>query len=522
MLGRLAQCFPATTAGVSLCDSVTSLPPVKEVKDIFDNDAKQSNAYVPTTSLSTQLSGLKRRSTSIGRLAHQTSTASNPSVCAFFVTVSSKNPPLSAHDLSRSFQSRVIADEDRYSRFSASLDSDATHFHQLQGYNARSSINPTMHPLAGRDEVKRLVEDMIMNSSFGATKGSSSSPTVPTAWEGKVSSGPLGSSETISAAKISEARRAGKTHESLLFFSVNHAIGDGVSLGVVMGDLSDERDNIRAIVDKEIAKRKANDKKNKARGWRGFLQRLMRQLSRLWWFARGAAIVLKEQLYLTLFSARSPLEQIIALAASRAAADSSSARVKRSISWVDAMSVEEASAIAKSIGVGKGSSTINDLFVACVGKAIQKQIEEHKKREGPSLKHLKSDRLKVLVPVHLYGGVLLPGQSIGNRIGGFCAELDLSSASSPSRVSSVSSSLSIAKDTPIALFAYGLGQFMGLGFVPRFVARWALHSGTKGASFALSNVRGPDFPLHYDGRKVESVAGFLPPPPGCPIGIIVQ
>ena len=128
----------------------------------------------------------------------------------------------------------------------------------------------------------------------------------------------------------------------------------------------------------------------------------------------------------------------------------------------------------------------------------------------------------VLIPVHLFGGILLPGQSIGNRIGGFCAELDLSSASAPSRCSSVSSSLSIAKDTPIALLSYSLGQLLGLGFVPSLVCRLALRSGTRGASFAVSNVRGPPGPLHYGGRKVETVAGFLPPPPGCPIGVVVQ
>jgi len=38
----------------------------------------------------------------------------------------------------------------------------------------------------------------------------------------------------------------------------------------------------------------------------------------------------------------------------------------------------------------------------------------------------------------------------------------------------------------------------------------------------VSNVRGPEEALHVDGRTVESVVGFVPPPPGVPIGIVVQ
>ncbi len=53
---------PTATAGVTLCENVSS-PPIKE---IFDGVESKSQSYVPTNSLSTQLTGLKRRSTSIG------------------------------------------------------------------------------------------------------------------------------------------------------------------------------------------------------------------------------------------------------------------------------------------------------------------------------------------------------------------------------------------------------------------------------------------------------------------------
>jgi hypothetical protein len=37
----------------------------------------------------------------------------------------------------------------------------------------------------------------------------------------------------------------------------------------------------------------------------------------------------------------------------------------------------------------------------------------------------------------------------------------------------------------------------------------------------VSNVRGPDMALHIMGKEVKQIVGFLPPPPGCPIGIAV-
>ena len=39
---------------------------------------------------------------------------------------------------------------------------------------------------------------------------------------------------------------------------------------------------------------------------------------------------------------------------------------------------------------------------------------------------------------------------------------------------------------------------------------------------AVSNNRGYDKKLHINGMTVESAAGFIPLPPGLPIGVVVQ
>jgi hypothetical protein len=41
------------------------------------------------------------------------------------------------------------------------------------------------------------------------------------------------------------------------------------------------------------------------------------------------------------------------------------------------------------------------------------------------------------------------------------------------------------------------------------------------ADVAVSNVRGPEKPIHLCGHEVTQIVGFLPPPPGCPVGIAV-
>ena len=41
------------------------------------------------------------------------------------------------------------------------------------------------------------------------------------------------------------------------------------------------------------------------------------------------------------------------------------------------------------------------------------------------------------------------------------------------------------------------------------------------ADCAVSNVRGPEDALHILGREVKQIVGFLPPPPGCPLGVAV-
>ena len=55
------------------------------------------------------------------------------------------------------------------------------------------------------------------------------------------------------------------------------------------------------------------------------------------------------------------------------------------------------------------------------------------------------------------------------------------------------------------------------GFIP-----WLFENAHANASVVVTNVRGPDRVVHLDGREVVGTLGFLPLPPGIPIGMVIQ
>ena len=125
------------------------------------------------------------------------------------------------------------------------------------------------------------------------------------------------------------------------------------------------------------------------------------------------------------------------------------------------------------------------------------------------------------MPIHLYGGALLPGQDLGNRIGAVTLSVDASGDSAVASLSRAREALAMVKETPAAIVSHLVAKVVSLPVVPTFLARCAMERGTCGATFAVSNVRGPPKYLHVAGRRVERVCGFVPPPPGVPIGVVV-
>jgi len=391
----------------------------------------------------------------------------------------------------------------------------------------------TMHTVGYRGDLRGRIE-RLLTEKFDVTKK---------LWEVHISSGKLGSSGAISRLKVDNLRRedaaaaasgdgvaAGPTDtETILLFRAHHALADGVSLIAALADLSDEAEEFRSMVKEAMKRRRAKGKDAT------FLRKLATYLRRIVWFYLGSIRALMYQGYLLLTTPRNPFETVLRVAAE----DAAEAYPGRSISWCDAAPLEEVKAVARASGKG---ITLNDVFVSCVTYAVAKQLGEHRGRmelldEASVEKGGQSTssswwssatkpagKINVVLPVHLYGGANPPGSSVGNNIGALTArcpgEIDASSTATD-RLGRVHSSLESVKGTPVALLSWVMAKFCS-DYLPEGVTKSVFRNANANAAVVVSNSRGSAKKMHINGRRVESAAGFLPLPPGIPVGVIVQ
>ncbi|GMH90190.1 hypothetical protein TrST_g12937 [Triparma strigata] len=489
MLSNLAKILPLATA-VAACneiEDITSsikLEPAPEISQMLANIEHKRCGGLPAPAL-------KRRTTSIGRLAHLTSTASNPSVVSFFVTLSG-DTGLTSSSFATTFSSRILASP-RYSRFASTLSPDSQTFTSKDVSEILKSLVSDTVPPSGRLETSRIIESMIYAPLPLSASGE------PFLWSARVCQGPITStSPGFNLKTASEAIESGRTEESYIFFKASHILGDGVSLGNVLIDLSDEAPELNQKITDMVKRRR-----RRGGGKRGFLQKLVKAFRKLAWFIAGCFKFFKHQLLLTLDNRRNPFEAILR----------SAKEANRTLSWTT--SPIPLTALKKICG--HYNCTVNDLFVTCVSLAVKRQLRELGVNGGEEGKNI-----GVVIPVHLQGGVLLEGQSIGNRIGAVNASIGVEGNDRTKALVSAKGSLKILKETPAPLISYLMAKVITLPFVPVAVASMGLKFGIGGACVAISNVRGPESKLHIDGRTVENVVGFVPPPPGVPIGVVVQ
>ena len=371
-------------------------------------------------------------------------------------------------------------------------------------------------------------------------------------------------------------RRGASPSESVLLFRCHHALADGASIMAALSDLSDEAEEIRCGVEAELEKwrkRMGGGGRREVGFLRRILSRLMRLLKLCAWFAVGTARALAHQAYLQMTSRTNPFDPVLEDARGRGPVPSG-----RSISWCDAAPLDEVKCVARSIGKatrgGGGVATtsgitVNDLFVSCVTYAVARQLVEHEeyhaahavavaddddddddeargggRRRKKNEKYYAVPTINVVVPVHLGGGAILPGESVGNNIGAFVAKcpgaiderLDAKEGAAagrggggggPTKTTTVErlvrvhESLSRSKGGPAPLVSHHLARFCS-DHLPDGVTQSIFRRANANAAVVVSNVRAYDKKLHISGMTLESAAGFLPLPPGIPIGVVVQ
>jgi hypothetical protein len=508
---------------------------------------------------------LRRRMTPVGRFSLKSETETNLSIPVFFLALSGTKTKkefegdnvltqmticsprrtdaiFAPSDLEDAWTKQNMAG--RHPRFHSVVDANRSHFEEKYP-NLNNHVSETVHSSGPyREDLRRRIEHLLTSPIDVSDK----------LWEVKVSNGPLGSSGAIGKAKTnmllgrnkttddeppmtksgkgglwSDAALKGKNPtESILLFRSHHALADGASIMAALCDLCDEGEEIRnkIRVDLEQWKRGKGGKHRM-----GFLRRIFMRLARLLklcaWLTIGTARVMLYQSYLQITTKSNPFDAVRDDMIHRSG--DAGLPLGRSISWCDVASLDEVKLIARTIGK---SITINDIFVSCVTSAVARQLKEHEEYSNAIGNGARCNytvpNINVVVPVHLRGGVILPGESVGNNIGAFVAKCpgemkdnNKSLSSTVDRLICVHESMSRSKYGPTPLISHYIARFCST-YLPDSMTTKLFSRANANAAVVVSNTRGYEKKLHIHGMTVESAAGFLPLPPGIPIGVVVQ
>lgn len=417
-------------------------------------------------------SGLRRKMTPIGRFSLLSETAASPSVPAVLLTLG--GAPLAAGELGEALTLGVVPAS---ARFRCRVDERALEFvDDLGGGGAPAVLEGAAIGVAALPGVvaEALVAPLVGREGGGPW------------WEARLF--PHGGGG------------GGKTS---VLVRAHHCLADGVSLASLFSRATDQAPEIEAAVAAEVERRRRSRPKTRGPRWLRTVRRWLSALRFLASLLRGAWAMVRVAL--------------VTHAPFRGAAPRRGAAQGRSVAWRAHFStVAELKRVAKALG-GDGA-TVNDVFAAVVAGALRGAVDDR------AVRHV-----TCAVPVHLYGGALVPGVDVGNHIGAVLATLPLPPApadaadaqeAAAAHVATVSRDVGGAlRGGAGAIVAYGAAYLAG-ACLPRAVVPSAMAASAGCATVALTNVRGPPVDaLSIRGRPVETIVPFLPPPPGVPVGV---
>lgn len=517
----------------------------------------------------------------MGRFAWISETPDHPSVPTFVLAL--VGAPLTARDFEQvwqrrnmsqrhiRFQQRIAASPQHQGRSRSRSYYDFAPTHQPVSYHVTETIFPTLYRTDVKDQLLSIltqpypVQDRLWNVQISSGGVVGQSGVIPkrlaTSIMTTADHDPSATTDNSHHSTTSLSSPPPPT-ESLIVFSAHHALADGVSLSAAFTDLCDEGPMLQDAILQEWNKRKLQKKRRKPLS-------LWQKLQSLVHFVWACLQALGYQFQLWLVSPRhSPLQDHLLLVSPEGS------RISRTLSWSQVATVDEIKRVAQSFG---DKVTVNDLLVSCVSAAIARLIQHHRQHESilqqaktefgnrattttmtttshatdnttttqPSKNNNKNKKkndqrvksINVVIPVHLGGGVLLPGQSLGNKIGAMLARIPCEvsdensqqqeqqddNANSIHRLEQIHTILERVKQSPTAILSYALARTLASPPLSWMLpSSWITSIFTKsqlGATCVITNVRGPTQELHVEGRRVVTAQPFLPLPPGVPIGV---
>lgn len=484
--------------------------------------------------------------TLIGRFSLQSETLVNPSITSFFMTLS--GDPLTPSDLIRLWDEQKMSE--RHPRFLQRVSSDSPGYFEATGRPLERFITEALYP-TDQQNIRREIQTRIQHLQMSAWDlGDALWHLYVAPWREPRPSllSPAASTSTRSAAADVDDDGVPWHRRSLLLFRAHHALADGASLNAALSDLFDEAAEFRAQA-AELLKQHRQAADAAVHGLRRRLLRLLRLLAAM--LQAGAY-----HLRLLWLSSRDPDPwRILQLESSSAndVEDGAPPSRRRVVSFVDeAAPVEQVKRVARQLA-GPGA-TMNDVLVACVTAAVARQLQSHRNRrsavaatttDAPPLLPAQP-HFHVSVPVHLTGGAILPGESLGNKLGAFVVRVPgeamappptpvndaaigettsapTTTSASTARLREVHHQLFVWKRSAVPWTSHLLAKALSAAShaLPAGWVSGAYRRSNAGSIAVVTNVRGPSRKVHIGSRTVESFHGFVPLPPGVPIGVVV-
>ena len=167
----------------------------------------------------------------------------------------------------------------------------------------------------------------------------------------------------------------------------------------------------------------------------------------------------------------------------------------RRFTWLRA-SLDDLKAIKNELG-----GSVNDVVLTIVARGLRRDLQ----RRGVDV-----DELKAFVPVSLRREDQRGSEELGNQVGGMIAPLPVGCDDAADCLRTISAAMSGLKESGQAVGAQALTELTG--FAPPTIIHQAARLITRQRfiNLVVTNVPGPQFPLHFAGREMLDIFPMVP------------
>lgn len=171
-----------------------------------------------------------------------------------------------------------------------------------------------------------------------------------------------------------------------------------------------------------------------------------------------------------------------------------SATPDKRAAWTEPMELRRVQAVGRALG-----AKVNDVLMAAAGGALRRYLQERGEPVG-------GVRVRAAVPFNVRP--LDRAHEMGNSFGLVFVELPVGEATVRDRLDAVKRRMDRVKASAEPVVVYGILQ--SIGRAPRWLHRFVVKLFSEKASAVLTNVPGPQEPLHVLGLPIETLMFWVP------------